>query len=136
MKAGLRKILMAILDIVIINISLYLSLTLRFENDIPMQYFTLFKETHVVVTVIALCSFLKHPDLKMRPTVLIDDDVDKYGMRIHGVRVFGGRELIPEMVQRKNIKEIVIAMPSIDRLQIRDCEYRSETKCKLRILLQ
>lgn len=236
MKAGLRKILMAILDIVIINISLYLSLTLRFENDIPMQYFTLFKETHVVVTVIALCSFIffnlynriwkyasvneliaivfatsfssltvlgyafmigktfprsiyilfwlllttfiggsrfilrtfngvtpmlrrpegvrnvmvigageagsmviqefkKHPDLKMRPTVLIDDDVDKYGMRIHGVRVFGGRKLIPEMVQRKNIKEIVIAMPSIDRLQIREIvNICSETKCKLRIL--
>ncbi|MGB4287538.1 MAG: nucleoside-diphosphate sugar epimerase/dehydratase [Tepidanaerobacteraceae bacterium] len=236
MKAGLRKILMAILDIVIINISLYLSLTLRFENDIPMQYFTLFKETHVIVTVIALCSFLvfnlynriwkyasvneliaivfatsfssltvlgytfmigktfprsiyilfwlllttfiggsrfilrtfngvtpmlrrpegvrnvmvigageagsmviqefnKHPDLKMRPTVIIDDDVNKYGMHIHGVRVFGGRKLIPEMVQKKNIKEIVIAMPSIDRLQIREIvNICSETKCKLRIL--
>ncbi|MGB4393499.1 MAG: nucleoside-diphosphate sugar epimerase/dehydratase [Tepidanaerobacteraceae bacterium] len=227
---------MAILDIGIINISLYLSFSLRFENIIPLQYITLFRETHVVVTVIALCSFIffnlynriwkyasvneliaivfatsfssltvlgytfmigktfprsiyilfwlllttfiggsrfilrtfngvtpmlrrsegvrnvmvigageagsmviqefkKHPDLKMRPTVIIDDDVNKYGMHIHGVRVFGGRELIPEMVQRKNIKEIVIAMPSIDRLQIREIvNICSETKCKLRIL--
>ncbi|MGB4148001.1 MAG: nucleoside-diphosphate sugar epimerase/dehydratase [Tepidanaerobacteraceae bacterium] len=227
---------MAILDIGIINISLYLSFSLRFENKIPLQYITLFRETHVVVTVIALCSFIffnlynriwkyasvneliaivfatsfssltvlgytfmigktfprsiyilfwlllttfiggsrfilrtfngvtpmlrrsegvrnvmvigageagsmviqelkKHPDLKMRPTVLIDDDVNKYGMHIHGVRVFGGRKLIPEMVQRKNIKEIVIAMPSIDRLQIREIvNICSETKCKLRIL--
>ena len=31
----------------------------------------------------------KNPDLKMRPVVLIDDDVNKHGMRIHGVRVFG-----------------------------------------------
>jgi len=53
-KAGLRKILMAILDIGIINISLYLSFSLRFENKIPLQYITLFRETHVVVTVIAL----------------------------------------------------------------------------------
>lgn len=236
MKAGLRKILMAILDIGIINISLYLSFSLRFENIIPLQYITLFRETHVVVTVIALCSFIffnlynriwkyasvneliaivfatsfssltvlgytfmigktfprsiyilfwlllttfiggsrfilrtfngvtsilrrvegirnvmiigageagsmviqefkRHPDLKMRPVVLIDDDVNKHGMRIHGVRVFGGRNIIPEMVQKKNIKEIVIAMPSIDRLQIREIvNICSETKCKLRIL--
>jgi len=235
-KAGLRKILMAILDIGIINISLYLSFSLRFENKIPLQYITLFRETHVVVTVIALCSFIffnlynriwkyasvneliaivlatsfssltvlgytfmisktfprsiyilfwlllttfiggsrfvlrtfngvtpmlrrpegvrnvmvigageagsmviqefkRHPDLKMRPVVLIDDDVNKHGMRIHGVRVFGGRHIIPEMVQKKNIKEIVIAMPSIDRLQIREIvNICSETKCKLRIL--
>ena len=58
MKAALRKIFMAIIDICIINISLYLSFVLRFENDIPEQFFTLFRETHVVVTVIALCSFL------------------------------------------------------------------------------
>ena len=58
MKAILRRILLAIIDIGIVNISLYLSFALRFENDIPQQYFTLFKETHVVVTVIALCSFL------------------------------------------------------------------------------
>lgn len=236
MKAALYKILMAILDICIINISLYLSLVLRFENDIPLKYFTLFRETHVVVTVIALCSFLvfnlynriwryasvneliaivlatsfssltvlgytfmirktfprsiyilfwlllttfiggsrfilrtfngvtpmlrrpegvrnvmvigageagslviqefkKHPDLKMRPVVLIDDDVNKHGMRIHGVRVYGGRHIIPEMVRKKNIKEIIIAMPSVDRLQIREIvSICSETKCKLRIV--
>jgi FlaA1/EpsC-like NDP-sugar epimerase len=79
--------------------------------------------------------FKKHPDLKMRPVVLIDDDVNKHGMRIHGVRVFGGRNIIPEMVQKKNIKEIVIAMPSIDRLQIREIvSICSETKCKLKIV--
>ena len=50
----------------------------------------------------------------MRPVVLIDDDVNKHGMRIHGVRVLG-TQYYPEMVQKKNIKEIVIAMPSIDR---------------------
>ena len=57
MKVILRKVFMAILDIGIINISLYLSLALRFDNDIPLQYIVLFKETHIVVTVIALCSF-------------------------------------------------------------------------------
>ena len=79
--------------------------------------------------------FKKHPDLKMRPVVIIDDDRNKHGMRIHGVKVFGGRQDIPEMVLRKNIKEIIIAMPSIDRLEIRDIvNICSKTKCKLRIV--
>jgi len=79
--------------------------------------------------------FKKHPDLKMRPVVLIDDDINKHGMRIHGVRVYGGRHIIPEMVQKKNIKEIIIAMPSVDRFQIREIvSICSETKCKLRIV--
>ena len=236
MRATQHRIILAIIDIGVINISLYLSFALRFDNKIPQEYYTLFKETHVIVTVIALCSFIffnlynriwkyasvneliaivlatsfnsltafgytfmigktyprsiyilfwlllttfvggsrfilrtfngvtpmlrrpegvrnvmvigageagslviqefkKHPDLKMRPVVLIDDDVNKHGMRIHGVRVFGGRNIIPEMVQKKNIKEIVIAMPSIDRLQIREIvSICSETKCKLKIV--
>ena len=43
-------------------------------------------------------------------------------MRIHGVRVLGGHiKSSLEMVQEKRIvKEIVIAMPSIVRLQIRE----------------
>ena len=206
MRATQHRIILAIIDIGVINISLYLSFALRFDNKIPQEYYTLFKETHVIVTVIALCSFIffnlynriwkyasvneliaivlatsfnsltafgytfmigktyprsiyilfwlllttfvggsrfilrtfngvtpmlrrpegvrnvmvigageagslviqefkKHPDLKMRPVVLIDDDVNKHGMRIHGVRVFGGRNIIPEMVQKKIFKK-------------------------------
>ncbi len=79
--------------------------------------------------------FNKHPDLKMRPVAIIDDDENKHGMRIHGVKVYGDRAQVPEVVSRKNIKEIVIAMPSIDRLQIREIvNICSGTKCKLRIV--
>ena len=236
MKVILRKFFLAILDIAIINISLYLSLALRFDNNIPLEYLIVFRETHIIVTIVALLSFLvfnlynriwkyasidelisiviatsfcsltvlgytfmmrqtfprsiymlfwlllttfiggsrfifrafngvtpmlrrsegvrnvmvigageagsmffqefkKHPDLKMKPVVIIDDDNNKHGMRIHGVKVFGGRHDIPEMVLRKNIKEIIIAMPSIDRLEIREIvNVCSQTKCKLRIV--
>lgn len=235
-KTILRKILMVISDILIINVSLYLSLILRFESDIPHEYLTLFKQTHIIVTVIALCSFLafnlynriwkyasiselisiviaasfssltflgytfmirktfprsiyilfwlllttfiggsrfilrtfngvtptfrktegvrnamvigageagsmviqefkKHPDLRMKPVAIIDDDANKHGMSIHGVKVLGARQAIPEIVLRKNIKEIIIAMPSIDRHEIRDIvDICSKTKCKLRIV--
>jgi len=57
-RATQHRIILAIIDIGVINISLYLSFALRFDNKIPQEYYTLFKETHVIVTVIALCSFI------------------------------------------------------------------------------
>lgn len=79
--------------------------------------------------------FKRHLDLKMKPVVIIDDDEDKHGMRIHGIKVAGGRLDIPELVLRKNIKEIIIAMPSIDRKEIKEIvDICSKTACKLRIL--
>ncbi len=79
--------------------------------------------------------FKKHPDLRMKPVAIIDDDANKHGMSIHGVKVLGARQAIPEIVLRKNIKEIIIAMPSIDRHEIRDIvDICSKTKCKLRIV--
>ena len=61
MRATQHRIILAIIDIGVINISLYLSFALRFDNKIPQEYYTLFKETHVIVTVIALCSFIFQP---------------------------------------------------------------------------
>jgi len=79
--------------------------------------------------------YKRHPDLKMKPIVIVDDDTDKQGMRIHGIKVAGGREDIPELALKKNIKEIIIAMPSIDRREIKDIvNLCSSTGCKLRIL--
>lgn len=236
MKNILRKVLMMIIDIAIVNISLYLSLVLRFENNIEPQYLILLKETYIAAMLLALLSFVvlnlynriwkyasinelvaiifatstatlaflsytfmaqktfprsiyilfwlllttfiggsrfifrtlngvtpmllkskgirnvmvigageagsmviqefkKHPDLGMKPVAVMDDDKNKHGMRIHGVKVFGGREDIPHVVLQKNISEIIIAMPSIDRARIREIvNICSKTRCKLRIV--
>jgi len=79
--------------------------------------------------------FLRHPSLKRRPVALIDDDKNKLGMKIRGVPVVGTRECIPEVVLEKNVREIIIAIPSADRRDIRDIvEICNKTKCKLKIL--
>lgn len=79
--------------------------------------------------------FIRHPNMKMKPAVIIDDDINKHGMRIHGIKVSGGRDKIREMVNKKNINEIIIAMPSIDRREIRDIvSICRETKCKVKIV--
>ncbi|HHV18403.1 MAG TPA: polysaccharide biosynthesis protein [Thermoanaerobacterales bacterium] len=79
--------------------------------------------------------FLRHPGLKRRPIVLIDDNKNKHGMKIRGVPVEGGREAIPQIVFEKSIQEIIIAMPSADRRDIREIvQICNKTKCNLKIL--
>ncbi len=50
----------------------------------------------------------------------IDDDLTKKGKEIHGVPIFGGREVVKEIVERKKIQEIIVAMPSVPGTEIRD----------------
>ncbi|NDL68722.1 polysaccharide biosynthesis protein [Anaerotalea alkaliphila] len=73
--------------------------------------------------------------LGIRPVAIIDDNRQKEGMHIHRVPVVGQRKDIPEVCEKLRIQEIVIAIPSADRLTIRaivqECE---KTKCKLKIL--
>ena len=79
--------------------------------------------------------FIRHPELNRKPAVIVDDDTDKHGMRIHGVKVVGDRSKILEMTRKEAIKEIIIAMPSIDRREIRDIvDICRKTKCKIRMV--
>jgi len=43
---------------------------------------------------------------------LVDDDPQKMGRTIHGVPVLGTVEKLPEIVERENIEEVLIAIPS------------------------
>jgi len=49
----------------------------------------------------------------------IDDDPHKTGVRIHGVPVLANCEKIKEIAKKRNIDEIVIAMPSATHKQMR-----------------
>lgn len=50
----------------------------------------------------------------------IDDDPKKHGQVVGGVRVFGGRESISDVVKTKEVDEILIAMPSASRHTMRE----------------
>jgi FlaA1/EpsC-like NDP-sugar epimerase len=43
----------------------------------------------------------------------IDDDPRKHGMRIHGIKVLGGRRLIPDIAQQEQVELIIIAIHTI-----------------------
>lgn len=66
---------------------------------------------------------------------IIDDDQGKWGRYIQGIKVAGGRDRIIECADLYDIDEIIVAMPSISRPELRKIlEICKETNCKLRSL--
>lgn len=50
--------------------------------------------------------------LDYNPVGFIDDDPSKWGVRIHGIPVLGGREEIPRVAAERQVREAIIAIPS------------------------
>lgn len=76
-----------------------------------------------------------HAELNSIPVAFVDDDHNKVGTKINGVTVMGTRKELAEIVLKKGIDEIIIAMPSENRKNIRDIiEECNKTHCKLKIL--
>ena len=66
---------------------------------------------------------------------IIDDDKGKWGKFIQGIKVVGGRDKIVECADVYDVDEIIVAMPSAPRTEIRELlEICKDTNCKLRSL--
>ncbi len=66
---------------------------------------------------------------------IIDDDKGKWGRYIQGIKVAGGRDKIVECADIYDVDEIIVAMPSASRMEIRNIlEICKDTNCKLRSL--
>jgi FlaA1/EpsC-like NDP-sugar epimerase len=79
---------------------------------------------------------LQHQDgIALYPVGFVDDDRRKIGRFLHGLRVFGPRATIPSLVQRHDIDQVLLAIPSATSDVIRDvallCE---EAQVALRVL--
>ncbi|MBQ9512413.1 MAG: polysaccharide biosynthesis protein [Lachnospiraceae bacterium] len=73
--------------------------------------------------------------LSMRIQCIIDDDPNKWGRFIQGIKVVGGREKIRECADLYNIDQIIVALPSAPRKDLAQVlEICKETNCKLRSL--
>ena len=77
----------------------------------------------------------KDPLMPGIPIVATDDDPAKRGLRIHGVKVVGGSEDILDLVDKYDIEQIVVAIPSAT-LEERRRIYGicTQTDCRLRTL--
>lgn len=56
-----------------------------------------------------------NPKLGYTPVGFIDDDPEKLGKVIHGMKVLGNRKDISELVKKHNVKKIIIAILSVDQ---------------------
>lgn len=66
---------------------------------------------------------------------IIDDDKGKWGRYIQGIKVAGGREKIVECADIYDVDEIIVAMPSAPRTEIKEIlDICKDTNCKLRSL--
>lgn len=64
----------------------------------------------------------------------LDDDRSKWGRNLLGLKVFGGVEMLPEVIKGENVDEVLIALPTATGSQMRrileickDCNVRYRT---------
>ena len=63
---------------------------------------------------------LDNPELGLTPIGFLDDDRRKHGQRLTGLPVFGASGDMARIVEREDIREVIIAMPSARATVIRD----------------
>lgn len=75
------------------------------------------------------------PYVNMVVKCFIDDNAGCQGKVMRGVPIVGGRESIPAVVEKMEIDEIIIAIPSASRQEIKKIiEICKDTGCKLQIV--
>ena len=76
-----------------------------------------------------------NPELKKYPVGIIDDDATKLGRQISGVTILGTRHQIVEICQKREIDEIILAIPRLQKRELQDLiAICKETKCRVQTL--
>jgi FlaA1/EpsC-like NDP-sugar epimerase len=78
---------------------------------------------------------IKSHDTDLFPVGFVDDDPKKEKLQIYGVTVFGRTKDIPEIVEKLNIENIIIAIPSLNKKEIQKIYQEcSKTNAKTQIM--
>ena len=73
--------------------------------------------------------------LNLKVSCVIDDDPEKVGRYIHGVKVVGDRTKILQYAESMAVDQIIIAMPAVKKSRIKEIiDICKETGCELKIL--
>jgi len=66
---------------------------------------------------------------------IVDKNIHKHGFRLHGIPVEGDDTQIPVLVDKYNIEEVLIALPSISNAAMREIvKYIPLGRCKVRVM--
>ncbi|MEK3888441.1 nucleoside-diphosphate sugar epimerase/dehydratase [Bacillus sp. FSL K6-3431] len=74
-------------------------------------------------------------DVELVPVAFVDDDPRKLKLEMYGLMVCGQIENIPEIVKGQHIKDIIIAIPSLSKKEVRRIyEVCAQTEAKVKIM--
>ena len=59
------------------------------------------------------------PDLGIQPVGFVDDDQNKLGSVVHGLRVLGSTEQVPELVAKLEVEQAIITIANAPGKEIR-----------------
>jgi len=72
---------------------------------------------------------------KRRVFSIVDKNIHKHGYHLHGIPVEGDDSLIPALVDKYNIEEVLVAIPSISNSDMREIVKHIPTgRCKVRVM--
>ncbi|GIN69627.1 UDP-N-acetylglucosamine 4,6-dehydratase [Bacillus sp. J14TS2] len=78
---------------------------------------------------------LHHEDGEQIPVAFADDDLTKYKLEIFNLTVCGTIEQIPDIVEKRDIEDIIIAIPSLSKKEIRRIyEICAQTDANVKIM--
>lgn len=131
-------ILTTLLDMVFIG---GLRFSFRAVNTVGLGYKKKLNQKRIMIIgggdagAMVIREYKNHSQLNSNPVAIIDDSGSKQGHLINGVLVVGKRLDIPVMANKLKIDEIIIAMPSASKIEIKEIvEIAKTTKCKLKTL--
>lgn len=101
------------------------------DDDIRIMIIGAGNATNVLIREISISHYLANS----RVVCVIDDNPNKVGKYIHGIKVVGTRDDIKEMAKQYDVDEIIFAIPSSSPENRRDIlSICKETDCELKIL--
>ncbi len=78
--------------------------------------------------------FIKRPTLGYKPVGFVDNNLEKIGVRIHGVKVIGKISQLAQVARVKKVDEVIIALPESSGEEIkniiRDCQ-NAHISCRI-----
>ena len=75
-----------------------------------------------------------NPQINKRVVGIIDDDINKLGRRIHGIKILGTTEEIDNIVESEKVDEIILAMARVSNKRKKEIIEICNNKCKLKTI--
>lgn len=133
-------VITCMLDIAIIGGSrIFLRVSRRVHNKMPLNIKDGSKRVLIVgageAGITIAREMLLHKELQNKPVAFIDDNRDKIGKSIAGIPVMGDLDKMSQVIDKKRVEEIIIAIPSAKPADMNKIyELCAATEKKVRIL--